>query len=427
MTVTEEFIALCQSRGQQAAFVYRGRTITYNQLLSDIYRMMALFKSKHLAPGDKVLVLVLPSYELYLLLFAGLCYGLNLVVMDSYRDKKRMQAVLQSQQIRWVFCTGLTALAKPLIGKKPDYIKIGQYVRFPDTPQDLCPDPNATVLTTFTSGTTGEPKPICRSITDLHTQIRIVSNNIQIHGDDIVFSMLPIYTLFVIFSGMTCVIDSRIRPQQLKAQQVTAVLAPIAKLLQLSEPLSFVKRVSIGGAILYPRQIDTLLSLFPNAAINYVYGSSECVLMAKTDLCAFRQTYAFQNGIDGIALSIVNADANGVGQVCVSGDVVLSDTKTQITNDLGFLDEYGLHIVGRRRFSALGRYNYRLDRRLLSTHPEIQKGFSFVRDGVTYFCYEGRLTSAKEPDVRYIRFRKLPMDAKHKTKLDYQKTINRIK
>lgn len=426
LTIIEEFIDICKANKEKTAFICNGRKVSFKALLSDLFRTVSLMKESGLQPGDKVLVFVRPSYELYLLMFAGLYYGVNLIVLDSYKSPKRIRRVLSEEQVSFVICDSLTFLFKALVGREQKWVKIGEYERQTDTPCAASTDLTSTLLTTYTSGTTGEPKPIKRSLTDLRRQVDVVTDNLPIGKNDVVFSKLPIYTLFIVFSGLTCVISKRIGKEELKKHKVTAVLAPIAELVRLKEPLPFIKKVMLGGATLYPRELDILFSLFPGADMEYIYGSSECVLMARAGLRHFAKEFAFEKKISDIELSIVDPDENGVGRICVRGEVVLSDTKTRIGDDIGFLDDKGLHIVGRRRFSSVGRYNYLLDRQLLTLHPEIKKGFSLIYKEKAYFCYEGRLRSPMSDDVTYIHFYRLPMDLKHKTKLNYQKALGRI-
>ena len=107
----------------------------------------------------------------------------------------------------------------------------------------------------------------------------------------------------------------------------------------------------------------------------------------------------------------------------MKGDCVLPNGE-YCSNDLGYIDEKGLHIVGRSKYSKAGTYNYLLDDEILSKNTKVKRGFSFVYQDKTYFCYEGKITERKA-GVEFVKFSKLPMDAKHKTKLDYQKAINK--
>ena len=425
-SIIDRFIATCKENENKTAFVYHGRRISFKKLLSDMYRTVNLMKSKGLVAGDKALILVVPSYEFYLLMLAGMYYGINLVVMDSYSDIKRIGRVLKSNNIKYVCCNGITRLLKTVIGNDLKFIPIDKYSSFDDAVCTQNTDGHRTVLTTFTSGTTGDPKPIYRSMKDLEEQINILTENISVGKKDVVFSKLPIYALFIVFNGLTCIISQKIKKEEIKKYGVTAVLAPIADLLALKTCLPFVKRVSIGGAMLYPREIEKINASFPNAEISYIYGSSECVLMAKADLKSFSRTFALSTDVTGVEISLLNTDKNGVGQICSRGNVVLTDSKEQVSNDLGYIDADGLHIVGRKTFSSVDHYNYLMDIEILSNNKKVKKGFSLVYGGRIYFCYEGTV-SHKRNDVVYVRFRKLPMDLKHKTKLDYNKALSVIK
>lgn len=425
-SIVDEFINICRQKGEKPAFICKKKQVTYIELLKDMYRTINLIKDSGLTPGDKALVFLPPSYELYLLLLSGLCYGVNLLVPDCYNKPQKVREILNRNQVNYVFCNNLTTLLKPLIGFDKKFINVCRYTHYTDTPHTTRPDSDSIVLTTFTSGTTNEPKPIKRSLKDLSTQIEVVTNNIAVGSDDIAFSKLPIYTLFIIFKGLSCVIHKRLCKEELQKHKVTAILAPIAEILKIKDELPFISRVSVGGAIMYPREIEAFKNIFPKAEIGYVYGSSECVLIAKTSLHKFEKTFAFDCDISGIEVSVVNKDKNGVGQICVSGKVVLSDTKTEVLNDIGLIDEEGLHIVGRKNFSSVGNYNYLTDREILSKQPRIKKGFSLVRKENIYFCYEGKLSGKPEDNITYVRFRKLPMDYKHKTKLNYHKALKKI-
>ena len=51
--------------------------------------------------------------------------------------------------------------------------------------------------------------------------------------------------------------------------------------------------------------------------------------------------------------------------------------------------------------------------------------FSFYYKNQIYVVYNGNLKH-KKADIKYIFMRKLPMDLKHKTKLNYKECIARI-
>ena len=421
-----QFIRVCKENKDKTAFVCDKRKISFSELLSDVFRMVALFEKKGLRRGSRVLLLVLPSYEFYVLLFACIYYGINVVVMDSYKDLGRIKRVMKENEIRLAFCNSLTRLLKPALGSDVELINVSSFRKHPSAEAIPNTDGTLTVLTTFTSGTTGMPKPIERSIDSLKRQIDVVSKNIEINGDDVVYAGLPIYVLLVVYSGLTCVISKKISKSELDEIGVNAVLAPIAKLLLLKEEFPSIKKLFFGGAMLYEKEAKQLKKTFPAAEVTYIYGASECVLMARGELEHYlTHSFALRDRIDGVELSIICPDSNGVGKIMAVGDVVLTEDRHFVGNDIGYFDEHGLHIVGRSKYSTEGYYNYLEDDRLLHENPSVKKGFSFAYNGKKYFCYEGKASKSYN-DITCIKFRRLPMDPKHRTKLDYGKVIAKI-
>ena len=421
-----KFIQTCRDKGEKCAFVNGKQRITFNTLLKDVFRMVNLFKARGIPRDSKILLLVPPSYEFYVLLFACIYYGINVVVMDSYKNFERIKSAMSDGGIKLVFCNRLTRLAKFKFESDVKFINVSDYGRFSDAAEPITADKGKIVLTTFTSGTTGTPKPINRSIESLEKQIDTVSKNIDVNGGDVVYASLPIYVLFVVYSGLTCVISKKIKKRELYRLGVNAILAPIARLLSLKDTFSFIKKLFLGGAMLYANEAEHLKATFPNADITYIYGASECVLMAKATLDDYlAHSFAIRHKIEGVELTIVEPDKSGVGRIKATGEVVLTEDNSFIGNDIGYFDEYGLHIVGRSRYSTANYYNYVEDNRMLKENPRVKKGFSFAYQGKRYFCYEGRLSN-EYPTLTCIKLRKLPMDPKHKTKLDYIKLIKQI-
>lgn len=418
-----QFIQTCEKNGENTAFIIGNKRICFRQLLSDVYRMTNLFMAQGLKKGDKALVYFFPSYDFYVLLFACIYYGVNIVTPDSYKDKNRLLQVMQEEKVACVFCNHFTRYLKGIFPKETSCINVEKYHQYSDEKLPMNDTENAIILTTFTSGTTGDPKPIYRSLAFLKKQMQSISKNIDIADSKVVFGGLPIYVLYAVYNGRTCVIDRRLCAKQLQKQGVDTIFAPIALLLKSKGDFSLIRHVYFGGARLYKRQAEQLKTQFPKAKIQYNYGASECALMGMTDLDYYlKNGFAIKNFAQDIALFLTEQDEKGIGRICVKGECVLTEDKEYHSNDLGYIDDRGLHIVGRKKYSGGGAYNYLLDDEILEKNDEVVKGFSFVYQGNTYFCYEGKITHKKDAVV-YVKFTKLPMDAKHKTKLDYHKTI----
>ena len=422
----ERFLKLCADNATKTAFIVKNKKITYSQLLKDVYKMIDFFKAKNIKAGDKILLFLLPSYDFYVLLFACIYYGVNIVVPDSYKNKRNVENIVKTKKIEYAFCNNVTFLFKSKLPKIIKYYNISTYKNFeglyskPNEKEDL------TVLTTFTSGTTGMPKAIERNYELLKLQIESISQNVDFSGLERVYASLPIYVLFVVFSGRTCVLNGKINAKYLKKIQVDTIIAPIISTLKAKGDFSFIKKVFLGGARIYQKEGRYLAEKFACASVNYVYGASECALIATTDLNYYlNHGCSLKRIISGIDLSLVNVDNNGVGVISVNGKSVISNDNIYISNDLGVITDNGLKIVGRSKYCGKGFYNYLVDEELLSDNPKVKRGFSLMHGNKIYFCYEGRITK-KESGITYVKFLRLPMDAKHKTKLDYARVLNKI-
>ncbi len=74
--------------------------------------------------------------------------------------------------------------------------------------------------------------------------------------------------------------------------------------------------------------------------------------------------------------------------------------------------------------TAFRNYNQELvDDTIRSQNPYLKTAFSFVYQEKNYCIYRGKLTYA-EPNRIYIKVKRIPMDPKHKTKLNYKKVID---
>ena len=146
-----EFIETCRNKGEKPALIDGSHRVTFLQLLNDVYKMANLLRSAGVSRDSKVLLLVLPSYRCYVLLLACIYCGINVVVMDSYRDLGRIRRVMEGNGIQRVFCTRTTALLKGALGRDTVFIDVSAFYDYPPTPSPVCDEPEKVVLTTFTS------------------------------------------------------------------------------------------------------------------------------------------------------------------------------------------------------------------------------------------------------------------------------------
>ena len=423
----ELFIRNCLENEGKDAFVFKhaNKLIhkTYHDLYIDLNKIITILKDNGLKPKDKILLFILPSYDFYVTFLACIYYGLNVVVIDSFKDKEKVQSTLEQMKVTKVLVNNKSKLLTFILNGKHEYINVSNYINTAFRKHEYN-KVDSYVLTTFTSGTTSLPKPINRTLSDLEGQVSLIKNNVDISFCDVVLCGLPIYTLFLLLNQKTVVLSKRVDIKMIEKTKVDSILMPIEKVLKNKDIITSVDYMFLGGAILYNKEVEHILYCFPNTFIEYVYGSSEGVLISKTKLKDYIN-HKFTDDIKGMNVELVDKDSNGVGQIKITSNNMVGGSKSHLTGDLAYFDN-GLCIVGRKKYSKEGIYNYLLDEELLEENKKVNKGFSFVYNDKIYFAYEGKLNQ-KRKDIIYLKYRKLPMDSKHKTKLNYQKVIKSIK
>lgn len=418
----KKFDDICITYKNKLCFIDKNNEVSFSHLHSDVLKMVSLFKKYNLKAKDKAVIFVLPSYEFYVLLIAGVYYGLNMVVIDSFKNKERTKDMLLKANTKNVFCTRQTKLLSFILPIKKNLINISNFRKYKTANFSSSNNKEQIVLTTFTSGTTGEAKKIDRSLADLERQMNLVKENMAINPSDIVLGTLPIYVLFSLINGYTTVISKKIDIKMIRKYSVNTILTSIHNLLSNDASFSEIEKVYCGGAIIYPKEANYLKRCFPNAMITYVYGASEGVLIAKTTLDKYIENgyFTFDSFIKGMDVTLASDN-----EIIISGECVLNDNKKHATGDLGIFTDGKLKIVGRKKYSTSSFYNYVEDAKILAENPNLDKAFAFIYNEQKILVYEGKL-SRNYSEFKCFKFKKLPMDLKHKTKLDYKTTINKI-
>ncbi|MDE7384899.1 MAG: hypothetical protein K2M84_03970, partial [Anaeroplasmataceae bacterium] len=208
--------------------------------------------------------------------------------------------------------------------------------------------------------------------------------------------------------------------------QPDCVLTNIQKILLEKRSYPMIQKVMLGGAILYSWEVSKIKSVFPNAEIAYIYGASEGAIIYKTELDFYQNNlFTFDRKSKEINVMISNPNEEGIGEIVIKGDKVNTVNHMHYTGDLGKLENNKLILYGRKKYSSLeqGYYNYVFDEELRKENQCLS--FSFYYNNQIYVVYNGKIKNKKE-GIKYIYMRKLPMDLKHKTKLNYKECIDRL-
>jgi acyl-CoA synthetase (AMP-forming)/AMP-acid ligase II len=488
----------------------RERHHTYATLAQDAARTAALLHANGVAKGDRVLVFQPMSYELYVALMAIFQLGAVAMFLDPSTGRNHIDqccdighpkvliASLRAQLLRLLsaklrriplkFVIGGYAPGAVSLRRAHDQVPFGEIV---SCARD---DP---ALLTFTSGSTGCPKAALRSQAFLMAQHRALEHALNLRAGEVDLTTLPIFLLANLASGLTSVIpNADLRyPGRIDAAPVVAQIdhfnvtrsagspAFYQRLVEYCEThrrgLAGLRRVDTGGAPVFPRLLQRLQRIAPQAEVVIVYGSTEAEPIAhmtlweigEAELNRMRSGCGLVTGapVSEVRLRILhdrfgkpigsyNQDdfdkeslpIGETGEVVLTGDHVLkgylhgeSDRETKFevngerwhrTGDAGYFDKEG-------RLWLVGRCNARIEDDKGVIYPfsvecaahfftGVRRSAMAASRGQRILLLEvesqpdltglkTQLSWAELDEVRVVK--KIPVDKRHNAKVDYTK------
>lgn len=278
----------------------RVRRLTFAELEQAVGDFAATLRAHGLGPGDRVLVFVPMSAELYVVLLGVLHVGAAAVFVDAWADRRRLNLAVETAAPQAFVGSRkgqLLRLLSPAIRRLPHHLVAagltGGGRRSPvpsrDGPVQVAED--APALVTLTTGSTGRPRAAARSHGFLWAQHRALAGLMRPRPDDVDLTTLPIFVLNNLALGVTSVlprVDPR-RPvgfdpaavyRQIRAEGVTTLggspafcerLALWATGKGLRLPL---RALFTGGAAVTPT-LARLLVRGVSGEATVVYGSTE--------------------------------------------------------------------------------------------------------------------------------------------------------
>jgi len=515
MNVAEVLQVQATRHGAAPAIIetHRGRTriTSFTELDQSSARAAMLLGRTGLRPGDTVLVFQPMSAELYVALLAIFRLGAVAMFLDPGQGREHLEQCCAMGRPQALVATSkahflrLTSPALRRISHKfvvgppvPGAVPWSRAVELPACDHVVPRDPGMPALLTFTSGSTGRPKAAVRTHGFLLAQHRVLADVMGLEPGAIDLTAMPIFVMANLASGVTSLIpDADLRypgsidPVPVLAQILThhpvSTVASPALLERLARCcaqhhclLPSFRKVFTGGAPVFPRLLDQLQRVAPEADIVAVYGSTEAEPIAHIarrelgadDIRAMLGGRGLLAGppVKALDLRILpdrwgspigpysEAEFAGeslppgeAGEIVVSGDHVLPgylhgqgdhETKFSVngriwhrTGDAGYLD-------GRGRLWLLGRCAARIDDGHGIIYPFAVEAavshYPFLRRSAL-IAYRGRRILAVELDdgvsatglpalkrplawahVHEIQVHKrLPVDKRHNAKIDY--------
>lgn len=489
----------------------RSRITTFAELDRAAARAAGLLRKKGLQAGDAVLVFHPMSAELYAALLGIFRLGLVAMFLDPSAGREHIERCCALHRPRALIASTkahLLRLWSSALQRIPIKFAIGFPVpgavswsaaerMKPLTGIQPC-SPETTALLTFTSGSTGQPKAAVRTHGFLLAQHAALAESLTLTPGDVDLATLPIVLLANLGSGVTSLIpDADLRfpgainpgpvVAQIQAHRATTSVASPAFFECLTRycheqrlTLPTFRKLFSGGAPVFPRLLDHLHAMAPEADVVAVYGSTEAEPIAEVSRRDIgpEETQAMLQGrgllagqpVKAVHLRILRdrwgqtlgpwtetefaAECLSVGQageIVVSGEHVLTgylqgrgdaETKFRVgdvvwhrTGDAGYLDAGG-------RLWLLGRCSARIQDDQGTLYPfaaetavyqdaNVRRAAFVAHQGRRVFAVEFyRLATESElaelreklgwtgcADFRVVE--RVPVDGRHNAKIDY--------
>ncbi len=345
-------------------------------------------------------------------------------------------------------------------------------------------------ILTYTSGTTGKPKIVARSHEFLENQGKILENTIKYDPNDIELSSIPIFTLSNINVGITTVIadgnysnlgnsDANKLIYQIEKEKINRLMASpglltivVNQCIKENRQIKNVTKIFTGGGAVFLDYVKKLKQVFPNAKVITLYGSTEAEPIAELDIDDMTEQDIIdtKNGKGILAGKIIGVEdcktirtdlkeigeidsqefekiQNPIGEIVVTGKNVLegyvngignkenkfsvNGKKYHRTGDIGTIDDDGrLWLRGRIKepyFSIEAALHSRFKIGKTAIFKQNEKIILVLEenDNVSEEKIKDEIKFEKIDEIKYVR--KIPVDKRHSTKVDYKELKKLLK
>lgn len=295
MNIVNLFLEAAGKKPNKVALIHQGNEITYAELKEKVLKQVTYLQQKNINKGDKVLVYIPMSIDLYIMLLAIFYNGSVAVFIDEWANKERI-----NQCCKIIDCKGfaggwkakLFALWNKDLRKIPIKLFLNSHIEtYNNSPCEM--QENDSALITLTTGSTGIPKAANRTHSFLFEQFKALEHLIRGTENYTELCSLPIVTMLNLGYGKTTIIpDFKIsKPKSFKPKQVynniekhhieSMILSPFYTAcigrycVENKLQNKAMKQVITGGGPVFPSTAHDIVYSFPHANNMIVYGSTE--------------------------------------------------------------------------------------------------------------------------------------------------------
>ena len=446
MNLIDKFLHTTKTNKSKIAIKQKNTIKTYQDIHDDVFKVVNYLSKQNIKKHAKVLLLVNMSYEMYVCLIGAVIYGLEVEVIDNFKDKQRVNNQILDTNVEYVFTNNVTSIIKNIFKplRKIKSFNICKILKTTNTKEALYDvSENTPCLITFTSGSTGRPKPVERSLNDLSKQLELTLSALNINTNETVLATLPIYTLACLLEGMSIYVLGKKEniTEVLQKEKPTMMFASISKYLEINKPILTLKHAFFGGSILYYNEAVKIKNALPNANISYIFGATEASIISVTMLDEYIKKLEQNSLCMGSILPNNQVDIIDDEIVVVKGVITnnyLKETKktNHFTKDLGYIKDNQIYITGRRITDEI-KSDYVLEMIVKKEFTDIFN-IAILKINEEYHVYLEEKDMDKRINIilileNYIKngiihiVKKLPLDYRHNSKVDYKKLLTLVK
>ena len=297
--------------------------LTYAQLDARSDAIAAGLALHGIARGTRTVVMVRPTPEFFLLMFALFKAGAVPVLVDPGIDKRALKQCLDEVEAQAFIGVPLALLARRLLGwTKSARVRITTGARpwFADVtlarveqagadagPQLIATQPDDVAAILFTSGSTGVPKGVVYRHRHFVAQVEMLRHAFAIEAGGVDLPTFPPFALFDPALGMTSIIPDMdpTRPARADPRRLVAAIerfgatqlfgspALVAVLARHGVKLPTLQRVLSAGAPVPADVVAAMRALLADDARLWTpYGATECLPVAVIEGRALQATRA---------------------------------------------------------------------------------------------------------------------------------------
>ncbi len=477
----------------KVALVFDQKSITFSELMNQVKMCANMLEDRGLKPGDRAILMIPMSVELYITLLAVMYCGATAVFVDPWMNLKQVAMFakfaeptafigIPKSHILRLFSKDLLTISLTIsTGNSfcgiPAKFSLSSMKNYQSSREVTAVDLDDSALISFTSGSSGIPKGANRTHRFLLAQYNGLTAELTYSDNDVDMPIFPVFTLRNLAAGVTSVIplidfknvaniDANLINRQIQQNQVNLITASppfVDQLAQLKNPPKLAK-IFTGGAPISNEQINDWHNKFPGCEIDIIYGSTEAEPVAHissferlkyansvgfccgklTKLLNYKIVKICNHPITEELLEEMTLNNGEIGELIVVGEHVGTDyfrnplavkenkivTREAIWHrmgDTGYFDENGYFFLTGRVHSTLVKNGQLIHAQLLESQvkksvPSAKRVAAVQIDQEVVVVVQGKKESSienKEIDRVIYTNKKLPLDPRHNSKVDY--------